>query len=70
MSGYFSTDLVGTNYTVETYWVVFAIVFVLSWVALVGFGVISGTMESWAFFPALRRLGSRLMRRLKREKHE
>ena len=54
MSAYFSTSLQNQNYTVEQYWVAFTVVFALSWVALLGFGVMSGTMESWRFYPPIK----------------
>lgn len=45
MTAYFSTDLATAQYSVSTYWITFTVVFVLSFFVLVGFGVLSGTME-------------------------
>lgn len=53
MTAYFSTDL-NQNYTVTTYWAAFAIVFFFSWVFLLGFGVLSGSMESWRIFAVVK----------------
>jgi len=53
MTAYFSTDL-NQQYTITTYWVAFAVVFFLSWVFLLGFGVLSGSMESWRIFTLVR----------------
>lgn len=61
MSAYFSTDLSNQQYTVQQYWIAFAGVFTLSWVALLGFGVMSGTMETWVFFPPLKAFVQRHM---------
>lgn len=44
------------NYSIKTYWITFTIVLVLSALVLVGFGAISGTLESWKFFPGMRQL--------------
>lgn len=53
MTSYFSADF-GMSYTIKTYWITFMIVLVASWMVLVGFGAISGTLESWKFFPGMR----------------
>lgn len=53
-TAYFSIDT-GTNYTVRTYWITFTVILFLSWIVLFGFGVMSGTMERWTFFPPLRK---------------
>ncbi|TIA25413.1 hypothetical protein D6C81_01792 [Aureobasidium pullulans] len=54
LTEYVSADL-GVTYSVKTYWIAFAVVLTLSWVLLMGFGVLSGTMESWSLFPPLKR---------------
>lgn len=54
MTEYMSSDL-GVEYSVKTYWIAFAIVLGLSWLLLMAFGVMSGTMERWTFFPPMRR---------------
>lgn len=58
MTAYFSIDT-GVAYTTKTYWIAFIVVLFLSWVVLFGFGVMSGTMERWTFFPPLRRAVAR-----------
>lgn len=47
MTGYFSTQLsdLANRYTVETYWICFAIIITLSFVFLFVFGLVSGTLE-------------------------
>lgn len=50
MSGYFSISLVNTEYTVAEYWIAFAVILFVSWVALFVFGLFSGTMETLSFF--------------------
>jgi hypothetical protein len=59
MTEYVSTDL-GVTYSVKTYWIAFAVVLSLSWVILMGFGVLSGTMETWSLFPPLKRSLSKI----------
>ena len=61
MTAYFSTGLSNQSFTVETYWVTFTVVFVLSWVTLLAFGVVSGSMESWRFYPPVKQFIVRLM---------
>jgi hypothetical protein len=46
LTEYVSADL-GITYSVKTYWIAFAVVLTLSWMMLMGFGVLSGTMETW-----------------------
>jgi len=57
MSAYFGIGLVGVQYTVQEYWIGFAVIFFLSWMALVVFGIISGSAQTIAFFRALWRGG-------------
>ena len=47
MTGYFSIQIpeVQNAYTAKTYWVCFAVIMALSFLFLVGFGVISHTLE-------------------------
>lgn len=54
MTSYFSAQFDGISYTTKDYWISFAVVMVLSWLVLVGFGAVSGTLESWKYFPGLR----------------
>ena len=54
LTEYVSADL-GVTYSVKTYWIAFAVVLTLSWILLMGFGVLSGTMETWSLFPPLKR---------------
>ena len=70
MTAYFSTDLVNQNYTVETYWVAFLGVFVTSWFVLLGFGVISGSMESWRFYPPMKRMAMKVLEKMGRQKRQ
>ncbi|KAL2043302.1 hypothetical protein N7G274_003608 [Stereocaulon virgatum] len=55
MTGYFSTqiqDLQGI-YTAKTYWVCFAVIMALSFIFLVAFGVLSGTLEGKPIYRSL-----------------
>lgn len=46
MTAYFSVPLGQIEYTPPQFWIAFAVVFVLSWVALVAFGVMSGSLQT------------------------
>lgn len=46
MTGYFSMQLVGVEYSVQTYWLSFVICFFLSWLALFLFGLFNGTVQT------------------------
>lgn len=50
MSAYFSVQLRGTDYTVQEYWIGFAVILFLSWMALFVFGVFSGSVQTLAWF--------------------
>jgi hypothetical protein len=55
MTGYFSTqiqDLQGI-YTAKTYWACFAVIMALSFIFLVAFGVLSGTLEGKPIYRSL-----------------
>ena len=54
MTGYFGSGLSDEHYTVMQYWVTFACMLTTSWIVLMGFGVVSGTMENWSFVSPLR----------------
>jgi hypothetical protein len=43
---YFSVPLGEVQYSVGQFWGAFSVVFVLSWGALVGFGVVSGSLQT------------------------
>jgi len=43
---YFSVPLQQAEYTLGQFWASFSVVFVLSWAALVGFGVASGSLQT------------------------
>jgi len=43
---YFSVPLQQAEYTLGQFWASFSVVFVLSWAALVGFGVMSGSLQT------------------------
>lgn len=43
---YFSVPLHHAEYTLGQFWASFSVVFVLSWAALVGFGVVSGSLQT------------------------
>jgi len=47
MTSYFGTNLMVTNYLVSTYWFSFIGILLGSYLVLLGFGVVSGDMESW-----------------------
>ncbi|KAI5209754.1 hypothetical protein E4T42_07395 [Aureobasidium subglaciale] len=59
LTEYVSADL-GVTYSVKTYWIAFTVVLTLSWILLMGFGVLSGTMESWSLFPKLKAAWSKV----------
>lgn len=50
MSSYFGLSLEGVHYTVREYWTSFAVILLLSWIALFVFGVVSGSEQTIAFF--------------------
>ena len=45
MTAYFSTELENEKFTVQSYWISFAVIFFLSFVSLLLFGKVSGTVE-------------------------
>lgn len=47
MTSYFSADFANVNFTIKTYWISFSVVLALSALVLVGFGAVSGTLDSW-----------------------
>ncbi|KAF2770967.1 hypothetical protein EJ03DRAFT_269461 [Teratosphaeria nubilosa] len=53
MSAYFSVQLQGQDYTVAEYWISFAVILFLSWIALFIFGVFSGSVETTDFWRAI-----------------
>lgn len=60
MTAYFGTNLDSLQYSVSQYWTAFAVILAASWVVLMGFGVVSGTMENWSFVtPVLKRVRRR-----------
>ncbi|PSK45307.1 hypothetical protein B9Z65_2447 [Elsinoe australis] len=56
MTSYFGTNLDGQDFTIVSYWATFGGIFLVSFVALIGFGILSGTMESWPIVPPMRSL--------------
>lgn len=46
MMSYFSTQLIGTEYSVQTFWISFAVVFFLSWLALFLFGLFNDNVQT------------------------
>ncbi|KAF2156017.1 hypothetical protein K461DRAFT_318652 [Myriangium duriaei CBS 260.36] len=54
MTAYFGSNLSNQEYTVAQYWISFCCILVGSYVLLMGFGVVSGTMENWTFVSPLR----------------
>ncbi|KAK4993970.1 hypothetical protein LTR50_000186 [Elasticomyces elasticus] len=69
MSAYFGLPLQSVAYTTRMYWISFAVILVLSWVTLVAFGLISGTMETTTGLQPLQRLAGRLFGKMRREKN-
>lgn len=67
MTGYFSMQLVGVEYSVQTYWVSFVVCFLLSWLALFLFGLFNGHVQTLEVFRSiwrgLIRTGKTLRRR-------
>ena len=55
MTGYFSTQLddLASTYTIKTYWICFAVIMTLSFIFLVIFGVLSGTLEGKPIYRSL-----------------
>lgn len=55
MTGYFSTQIQDFQgiYTAKTYWVCFAVIMALSFIFLVAFGVLSGTLEGKPIYRSL-----------------
>jgi len=45
MTTYFQTPLVKEEYTVKDYWISFTVVFVISFLVILGYGRLSGTVE-------------------------
>jgi Mg2+ and Co2+ transporter CorA len=55
MSAYFSAQLSNVEYTVQDYWVSFAVILFASWIALFVFGVFSGSVQTMEVLRALGR---------------
>ena len=53
MTGYFSMQLVGVEYSVQTYWVSFLVCFFLSWLALFLFGLFNGHIQTLEVFKSM-----------------
>ena len=55
MTGYFSTQIQDVQgiYTAKTYWICFAVIMALSFVFLLVFGVLSGTLEGKPIYRSL-----------------
>ncbi|KAF2862817.1 hypothetical protein K470DRAFT_255722 [Piedraia hortae CBS 480.64] len=49
MTSYFGLQLKGTEYSVGEYWIAFAVILVCSWLVLLLFGVLSGSMETFGY---------------------
>ena len=58
MTGYFSTQIqdIQKDYTVKTYWASFAVIFGLSFLFLLVFGWISGTLEGKVYYQSIGRV--------------
>lgn len=66
MMSYFSTQLAGVEYSVQTFWISFAIVFFASWFALFLFGLFNNNVQTtevlkglWKGFKALAKRAGR-----------
>ncbi|KAK4923899.1 hypothetical protein LTR28_012455, partial [Elasticomyces elasticus] len=66
MSAYFGLPLQNVAYTTRMYWISFAVILMLSWVTLIAFGLISGTMETTTGLQPLQRLAGRLFGKMRR----
>lgn len=64
MTSYFSCNLADTVYTPTQYWVAFTVVLCSSFLVLLLFGVLSGTMDH----SLLRSIGSAMYRRVMRKR--
>lgn len=53
MTNYFGVQLVGTQYTVNQFWISFAVILGVSWAVLFVTGVFSGRVETIEAFAAL-----------------
>ncbi|KAF2182213.1 hypothetical protein K469DRAFT_728985 [Zopfia rhizophila CBS 207.26] len=56
MTGYYSVQFIGVEFTVKSYWVAFAIILAVSLVALFAFSFFSGTMEGKMMYRPLSRI--------------
>ncbi|KAF4556894.1 Hypothetical protein D9617_1g087760 [Elsinoe fawcettii] len=65
LTAYFGTNIDGQAFTLTSYWASFAAILVISYIALIGFGIASGTMESWPVMPPVAR---RIYQRARRNK--
>ncbi|KAG8625930.1 hypothetical protein KVT40_006331 [Elsinoe batatas] len=59
LTAYFGTNIENQSFTLTSYWASFAGIFVVSYIALIGFGIASGTMESWSILSPVRRMVQR-----------
>lgn len=68
MTTYFGCQLNNVEYTVKDYWISFAVIFLLSWVALFILGVFSGNADTVLFFSgvcqAVKKVSGRAIRSL------
>lgn len=55
MTSYFSTQLIGVEYSVQTYWISFTGLLVLSWIGLFLFGVMNGNVQTVEVFKGMGR---------------
>lgn len=63
MTAYFSTQLEdNTTFTIQTYWISFAVIFALSWLGLWVFGKISGTVETAMVYRPLNQVIAGMLR--------
>ena len=70
MSAYFAIPIVGVGdqYTLTDFWASFAVVFGVSFIALVAFGQLSGTQEGGPIYKSLTRSYYEVSRRLVKTK--
>lgn len=67
MMSYFSTQLSGVQYTVQTFWISFAIVFFLSWLALFLFGLFNDNVQTTEVLRGVWKGGKMLIKRVGRK---
>lgn len=64
---YFSVPFERVEYTIGQFWASFSVVFVLSWAALVGFGVASGSLQTGWMWKSVVKASKHVVRKVGRD---